>query len=108
VSREPAVLLRGVTRTYRSPGGSVEALHSVDASFERGTIAALVGPSGSGKATLLRILGGMDSADAGDVAVDGVDVRALSGASLRAYRRELVAFLAQRAVANLIPHLTVR
>jgi putative ABC transport system ATP-binding protein len=108
VSREPAVLLRGVTRTYRSPGGSVEALHSVDASFERGTIAALVGPSGSGKSTLLRILGGMDSADAGDVAVDGVDVRALSGASLRAYRRELVAFLAQRAVANLIPHLTVR
>jgi ABC-type lipoprotein export system ATPase subunit len=108
VSREAAVELRGVTRTYRSPGGSVEALHAVDAAFRRGTIGALVGRSGSGKSTLLRILGGIDPADTGDVGVEGVDVRALRGRDLRRYRRETVAFLAQRAAANLVPHLTVR
>jgi putative ABC transport system ATP-binding protein len=108
VSPEAAVSLRDVTRTYRSPGGSVEALHAVTASIESGTIGALVGPSGSGKSTLLRILGGMDAADAGDVAVEGVDVRRLGGASLRRFRRETVAFLAQRAASNLVPHLTVR
>jgi putative ABC transport system ATP-binding protein len=108
VSRDRAVTLRDVTRTYRSPGGSVEALHAVDASFRRGTIGALVGPSGSGKSTLLRILGGMDAADTGEVVVEGVDVRALDGRALRRYRRETVTFLAQRAAANLVPHLTVR
>jgi putative ABC transport system ATP-binding protein len=108
VSREPAISLRDVTRTYRSAGGSVEALQAVSASIERGTIGALVGPSGSGKSTLLRILGGLDAADTGDVVVEGVDVRRLDGAALRGYRRETVAFLAQRAAANLVPHLSVR
>ena len=108
MSPETAVSLHGVTRTYRSPGGSVEALHPVDATFRAGTVVALVGPSGSGKSTLLRILGGMDAADTGSVVVAGVDVRALRGARLRRYRRETVAFLAQRAVSNLVPHLSVR
>jgi putative ABC transport system ATP-binding protein len=108
VSPEAAVSARGVTRTYRSPGGSVEALHAVDATFRRGTIAALVGPSGSGKSTFLRILAGIDAADAGEVVVEDANVRALDGSSLRRYRRETVAFVAQRAASNLVPHLTVR
>jgi putative ABC transport system ATP-binding protein len=108
VWHDPSVVFGRVTRTYRSPTGSVEALHAVDAEFRRGTIGALVGPSGSGKSTLLRILGGLDAADGGDVVVEGVDVRALTGASLRRYRRGTVAFLAQRAASNLVPHLTLR
>ena len=76
----------GVQRTYRSAAGSVEALHAVDGAFEPGGIGALVGPSGSGKSTLLRILGAVDAADAGDVDVDGVDVRHLRGAALRRFR----------------------
>jgi putative ABC transport system ATP-binding protein len=108
VSPDNAISLHGVTRTYRSPGGSVEALHAVTTAIERGTIGALVGPSGSGKSTLLRILGGLDAADTGDVVVEGRDVRALGGSSLRRYRRESVAYLAQRAASNLVPHLTVR
>jgi putative ABC transport system ATP-binding protein len=102
------VRFTGVQRTYRSAAGSVEALHAVDGSFPPGAIGALVGPSGSGKSTLLRILGGIDAADAGDVDVGGVDVRSLRGAALRRFRRETVAFLAQRAAANLVPQLTLR
>jgi putative ABC transport system ATP-binding protein len=50
----------------------------------------------------------MDAADAGEVEVAGVDVRGLRGAALRRFRRETVAFLAQRAAANLVPQLTLR
>ncbi|HET6448734.1 MAG TPA: ATP-binding cassette domain-containing protein [Conexibacter sp.] len=98
----------GLQRTYRSAAGSVEALHAVDGAFAPGAIGALVGPSGSGKSTLLRILGGIDAADAGEVVVDGIDVRRLRGAALRGFRRTSVTFLAQRAAANLIPQLTLR
>ena len=98
----------GVQRVYRSAAGSVEALHAVDGVFGSGAIGALVGPSGSGKSTLLRILGGIDAADAGTISVEGVDVRALRWAALRRFRRETVAFLAQRAAANLVPQLTLR
>ena len=97
-----------VRRTYRSAAGSVEALHAVGGEFAPGAIGALVGPSGSGKSTLLRILGGIDAADSGTVAVDGIDVRRLRGTALRRFRRETVAFLAQRAAANLVPQLTLR
>jgi putative ABC transport system ATP-binding protein len=107
VSRD-GVGFTGVERVYRSAAGSVEALHAVDGAFEPGAIGALVGPSGSGKSTLLRILGGIDAADAGRVTVGGVDVRALRGAALRRFRRETVAFLAQRATGNLVPQLTLR
>ena len=102
------VRFTGVQRTYRSAAGSVEALHAVDGAFEPGAIGALVGPSGSGKSTLLRVLGAVDAADAGEIDVNGVDVRRLRGAALRRFRRETVAFLAQRAAANLVPQLTLR
>jgi len=102
-----AIVCHGVTRTYRSPAGSVEALHAVDASFGAGAIGALVGPSGCGKSTFLRVLAGIDAADGGTVEVCGTNVSALSGGALRRYRRTQVAYLAQRAAANLVPHLTV-
>ena len=102
------VRFSSVQRTYRSAAGSVEALRAVGGAFAPGCIGALVGPSGSGKSTLLRILGGIDAADAGDITIDGIDVRGLRGASLRRFRRETVTFLAQRAAANLIPQLTLR
>jgi putative ABC transport system ATP-binding protein len=101
------ITCRGVTRTYRAPGGSVEALHAVDADFPAGAICAVVGPSGCGKSTLLRLLGGIDAADSGTIVAGGVDVTSLDSGGLRRYRRDTAAFLAQRAAANLIPHLTV-
>jgi putative ABC transport system ATP-binding protein len=108
VSRDVAIALRGVTRSYRSDSGSVEALHAVDAAFPAGAISALVGPSGSGKSTLLRLVAGMDAPDRGTIDAGGVDVAALRGAELRRYRRETATFLAQRAAANLLPDLRLR
>jgi putative ABC transport system ATP-binding protein len=105
---EPVALTcRGVTRTYRSPGGSVEALHAVDADFPAGAICAVVGRSGCGKSTLLRLIAGLDVPDEGAIRAGRVDVTGLDARRLRRYRRATATFLAQRAAANLVPHLTV-
>jgi putative ABC transport system ATP-binding protein len=93
---------------YRSPAGSVEALHALDVSLQPGGLHALVGPSGCGKSTLLRLLAGLDAPDAGSITIDGVDVESLRGSDSRRFRRQTVSYLAQRPAANLIPHLTLR
>ena len=107
MSPEAMARCRGVTHSYRSGSGSVEVLHGVDADFPTGAISAVVGPSGSGKSTLLRLLAGIDVADSGEIRVGGTDVTLLDAAALRRYRRRAVTYLAQRAAANLVPHLTL-
>ncbi len=103
-----AVVCSGVAKSYVAETGSVVALRSIDLAVERGGIAALVGPSGSGKSTLLRLLAGLDLPDTGAIEVEAHDLTTLHGAPLRAFRRTCVTYVAQRAAANLIPHLTVR
>jgi putative ABC transport system ATP-binding protein len=103
-----AIACTSVSRTYATPAGRVEALTDVDAAFAAGTLGALVGPSGCGKSTLLRLLAGLDAPDAGSIAAGGIDVGALRGRDLRRYRRGTVTYVAQRAAANLVPHLTLR
>jgi len=97
-----------VAKSYVTETGSVAALRSIDLAVGRGGIAALVGPSGSGKSTLLRLLAGLDLPDAGAIEVEAHEVTALHGAPLRTFRRTCVTYVAQRAAASLIPHLTVR
>ena len=103
-----AVVCSGVTRSYVTGTGSVAALQSVDLTVGRGEVAALVGPSGSGKSTLLRLLAALDLPDTGSIEVEQHDLVELGTRSLRAFRRTCVTYVAQRAAANLIPHLTVR
>jgi len=97
-----------VSKTYTTATGSVEALRAVDLTVDVGTIAALVGRSGCGKSTLLRLLAGLDGPDSGRIEVASTDITRLRGRALRSYRRDEATYLAQRAAANLIPHLTIR
>src|SRR4051812_23623758 len=64
----PLIDMRGITKGY--PG--VVALRGVDFSVSAGQVMALVGENGAGKSTLLKVLAGAVSADAGEVAIDGV------------------------------------
>jgi putative ABC transport system ATP-binding protein len=104
---EPLLACAGLSKTYETPTGGIEALHAVDASFTVGEITAVVGPSGSGKSTLLRALAGLDRPSAGSLRANGDELSHASPEGLRRHRLETVTFVNQKAADNLVPHLTV-
>jgi NitT/TauT family transport system ATP-binding protein len=68
------IRLGGVSRTFSSRRGVVEALRGIDLQVREGEFVAIVGRSGCGKSTLLRIVAGLIAASAGQVVVDGIPV----------------------------------
>jgi len=96
--------LRGVSKHYRVGGNHVvRAADTVSVTIAAGAFVALTGPSGSGKSTLLHLIGALERPDSGTVVCGDVEVTALRGAALAAYRRT-VGFVFQRY--NLLPALT--
>ncbi len=68
----PLLEVSGLRKTYRGGDGALlEVLNSIDITVRRGEIVAIVGASGSGKSSLLHILGALDEASAGDVILEG-------------------------------------
>jgi putative ABC transport system ATP-binding protein len=103
---EPAASCSGLVKIYRTATGEVHALKGVDAVFPTAAVSAVVGPSGSGKSSLLRLLAGLDRPSAGQVQVGGVRLSGLSPTGLRRVRRRLLGYVFQRPADNLIPYLT--
>jgi putative ABC transport system ATP-binding protein len=97
----------GVVKIYWTATGETNALKGIDATFPTGTVTAVVGPSGSGKSSLLRILAALDRPTAGQVRVGDAELSGLSQAKLRWVRRRLLGYVFQRPAENLIPYLTV-
>ena len=97
--------INNLCKSYKSEDIETIALKNANISLNKGEIGVILGPSGSGKSTLMNILGGLDSADSGEVIVDGIDIAKLSDDELVEYRREKTGFIFQSY--NLIPHLTV-
>lgn len=98
----------GLVKIYRTAIGEVHALKGIDATFAPRTVTAIVGPSGSGKSSLLRILAALDRPTAGSVRIGNVTVSALGRGSIRRVRRRMVGYVFQKPAHNLVPHLTVR
>jgi putative ABC transport system ATP-binding protein len=86
----------------------VVALAGVDLEVHAGEFLSIVGPSGTGKSTILHLLGGLDRPSAGIVEVDGQDLGLLSETELTRFRAERVGFVWQGAARNLLPYLTAR
>jgi putative ABC transport system ATP-binding protein/macrolide transport system ATP-binding/permease protein len=101
----PAAVCRDVVKTYRTATESVTALDGVTLSIPRARVTVVVGPSGSGKSSLLRLLACVDRPDSGEVRVAGRRVDALRARARRALRRRQVAYLFQRPGENLLPYL---
>jgi putative ABC transport system ATP-binding protein len=104
---EPVVVARALAKHYVTEAGNAVALHGLDAEIPAGGVTALVGVSGSGKSTFLRLLTGLESPTSGSLSVLGVAPATLRNSELRRFRRASVAFVAQRAADNLFPHLTI-
>jgi len=84
----------------------VEALRAVDKRFPAARVTTIVGPSGSGKSSLLRILACVDRPTAGSVLVGGTEVASLPVRKRRALRRTSVGYVFQNPVDNLVDYLT--
>ncbi len=99
-----AVLLRAVVKSYRKGRTMVTALDGIDLTVAPKGMTAIVGPSGSGKSSLLHIIGGMDRPTSGEAHVAGRALDALPEHALTRFRRETIGFVFQSF--NLIPNLT--
>ncbi len=91
---EPLVL-KGVSRAYRSGDSELQVLQGADLTLHGGEIVALVAPSGTGKSTLLHLAGLLERPDAGVVLVDGRDAGQLPDADRTAIRRDRIGFVYQ-------------
>ncbi|MEI7435350.1 MAG: ABC transporter ATP-binding protein [bacterium] len=100
------VELRSVSKTYGVQGtpGAVHALRGINLIVPAGGTVAIVGPSGSGKSSLLNIIGALDEPTSGDVIVNGRDVLELDEIGRDAYRGRMIGFIFQRH--HLLPSLT--
>ena len=95
---------RDLKKYYGAGDTLVKALDGVDLQVENGEFVAIVGTSGSGKSSLLHILGGLDRPTGGSVLVDGKDIFSLKDEELTIFRRRKIGFVFQ--AYNLVPVLS--
>ena len=105
-SNEIILQTNGLYKVYGGGENAVNALDGVDISVYAGELLVILGSSGSGKSTILNMLGGMDVPTGGEVLFQGTDIGKFSDKKLTAYRRHHVGFVFQSF--NLIGELTVR
>ena len=92
-------------KVYGQGETEVIALDDVNLEVEKGEFTAIVGTSGSGKSTMLHIIGGLDNPTSGQVIVDGQDLSHMTADELTIFRRRNIGFVFQQY--NLVPMLNV-
>jgi lipoprotein-releasing system ATP-binding protein len=100
----PVLALRGIRRRFVQGAAVLDVLQGIDLAVAPGTIAALVGPSGTGKSTLLHVAGLLERPSAGEVAIDGRPCGGLGDAERTRLRRERIGFVYQ--FHHLLPDFT--
>ncbi len=98
--------IKQIKKAFGQGDSRVEVLRGINLSLKKGEFCVLLGPSGSGKSTLLNIIGGIDSADSGEIVIDGEPMSHMKEKQLTMYRRKHLGYIFQ--MYNLIPNLTVR
>jgi len=95
VTGEPLIGLTGITKTYGQGTAAFQALKGVDLSIAQGEFAAIMGASGSGKSTMMNILGCLDSPTSGIYRFKGVEVQSMSKDQRSLLRRKYLGFVFQ-------------
>lgn len=84
-----------VSKDYPTPGGALRVLNDVSLSLSRGDAVSIMGPSGTGKSTLLYIIGGLEPPTNGSVILDGENPFQLNEKQLAAFRNQNIGFVFQ-------------
>src|SRR3954452_12488521 len=84
--RPPLIELAGVEKVYRTGKVDFPALRGVDMTIDDGDMGAIVGPSGSGRSTIMNMITGIDRPTAGTVTVDGERIDLMSEEELAVWR----------------------
>ncbi len=104
-NESPALVMRGVRKTFEAENAPVRALRGVDLCVSRGEFTALMGPSGCGKSTLLNLVAGLDTPDEGEISVAGEMVTGRGEDDLARLRRRHIGLVFQ--FFNLLEGMTV-
>jgi lipoprotein-releasing system ATP-binding protein len=91
----PVLVLQGISRSFGAPPDTLDIFRNINAQILPGEIVALVGPSGSGKSSLLHICGLLEAPSAGNVFIAGRDCARLDDAERTRMRREILGFVYQ-------------
>jgi putative ABC transport system ATP-binding protein len=94
-SSGPVLQVRGLRRTFQAATAPVRALRGVDLDVASGELVALMGPSGSGKSSLLKLIAGLDRPDGGTVLVADTPLDGLDEDGLARMRRRHIGFVFQ-------------
>ena len=96
--------LKKITKTYEVADFKQKALNKVDIKFRQNEFVSILGQSGSGKTTMLNIIGGLDQYTSGDLIINGTSTKEYTDRDWDTYRNHRVGFVFQSY--NLIPHQT--
>lgn len=97
--------LKNIVKTYVTGDLKQDALKGVSITFRENEFVSILGQSGSGKTTMLNIIGGLDRYNSGDLVINGVSTKEYTDADWDYYRNNSIGFVFQSY--NLIPHQTV-
>ena len=95
MSKAPVLSVRGVTRTYETESGGLTVLKGVDLDVMPGEVVGLIGPSGSGKSSLLHAAGLLERPTSGEIRIDGEDVGGLDERARTHIRLARIGFVYQ-------------
>src|SRR6185503_4591365 len=90
-----AVRAESLSKTYTGEAAPVRVLANLSFELDQGVFAAIMGPSGVGKSTLLHLLGGIDRPDAGRVEIFGVSIEELTPRERARFRNDRIGFVFQ-------------
>lgn len=101
-----AIELKNVKKNFKDGDETIEALKETNFSVDKGEFVAIIGPSGSGKITLLTIAGGLQSPSSGEIWINGQTLSEKKEKARAKVRFEEIGFILQ--ASNLVPFLTVK